>query len=229
MKSNETSPEICFPRSVRKNTAPFNTPTRCNGSSGKSLRISRAISVTRFCNRVREIRMRRLSPFLLFRCDAFVAFFFFAMADPFRGTETLAYVAKFSKASATAPVITSNSCRRIADRRPSTVNATPSLPEPWLRGTLTDVNAVPRAVLHALELAREDLAKWCAPLTDTEFNAQPLGLPSIAFQLRHIARSIDRLLTYAEGNALSAEQLDALRQESQPGASPQSLFDELLL
>ena len=109
------------------------------------------------------------------------------------------------------------------------MNATPSLPEPWLRGTLTDVNAVPRAVLHALELAREDLAKWCAPLTDTEFNAQPLGLPSIAFQLRHIARSIDRLLTYAEGNALSAEQLDALRQESQPGASSKALFDELLL
>ena len=30
-------------------------------------------------------------------------------------------------------------------------------PEPWLRGTLTDVPAVPRAVLHALELAREDI------------------------------------------------------------------------
>ena len=31
------------------------------------------------------------------------------------------------------------------------------LPEPWLRGTLADVAAVPRAVLHALELAKEDL------------------------------------------------------------------------
>jgi len=30
-------------------------------------------------------------------------------------------------------------------------------PEPWLRGTLTDVPALQRAVLHALELAREDL------------------------------------------------------------------------
>ena len=109
------------------------------------------------------------------------------------------------------------------------MNATPSLPEPWLRGTLTDVSAVPRAVLHALELAGEDLNKWCSPLTDAELNAQPHGLPSVAFQLRHIARSIDRLLTYAEGNALSAEQLDALRQESQPGASPQVLFDELAM
>jgi uncharacterized damage-inducible protein DinB len=109
------------------------------------------------------------------------------------------------------------------------VNATPSLPEPWLRGTLTDVSAVPRAVLHALELAGEDLNKWCSPLTDAQLNAQPHGLPSVAFQLRHIARSIDRLLTYAEGNALSAEQLDALRQESQPAASPQVIFDELSL
>jgi uncharacterized damage-inducible protein DinB len=117
--------------------------------------------------------------------------------------------------------------RKIADRRFFIVNATPSLPEPWLRGTLTEVNAVPRAVLHALELAGEDLNKWCATLTDAQLNAQPHGLPSVAFQLRHIARSIDRLLTYAEGTALSTEQLDALRQESQPGATPQALFDEL--
>ena len=107
------------------------------------------------------------------------------------------------------------------------MNAIPSPPEPWLRGTLTEVSAVPRAVLHALELADEDLRKWGASLSDAELNAQPHGLPSIGFQLRHIARSIDRLLTYAEGNLLSGEQLDALQRESQPGASAQALFDEL--
>jgi uncharacterized damage-inducible protein DinB len=107
------------------------------------------------------------------------------------------------------------------------VNASPSTPEPWLRGTLTDVGAVPRAVLHALELAGEDLKKWCSPLTNAELQSQPHGLPSVAFQLLHIARSIDRLLTYAEGNVLSTEQLEALTQESQPNATPQSVFDEL--
>jgi uncharacterized damage-inducible protein DinB len=107
------------------------------------------------------------------------------------------------------------------------VNASPSSPEPWLRGTLTEVGAVPRAVLHALELAEENSEKWFASLSDAEINAQPHGLPSVAFQLRHIARSIDRLLTYAEGNPLSAEQLDALRQESQSGASVRAVFDEL--
>ena len=86
------------------------------------------------------------------------------------------------------------------------MNASPETPEPWLRGTLMEVSAVPRAVLHALELAGEDLKRWGASLTDAEFNAQPSGLPSVAFQIRHIARSIDRLLTYAEGNGLSGEQ-----------------------
>jgi len=94
----------------------------------------------------------------------------------------------------------------ISDSRPYT--------EPWLRGTYADVPAAGRAVLHALDLALDDLTKWTAGLTDAEVHAQPLGLTSIAFHLRHIARSTDRILTYAEGDQLSAEQLGALKAES---------------
>jgi uncharacterized damage-inducible protein DinB len=82
-----------------------------------------------------------------------------------------------------------------------------------LRGTHTDVPAAGRAVLHALDLALDDLTKWTAGLSDAEVHLQPLGLTSIAFHLRHIARSTDRILTYAEGNQLSAEQLAALKAE----------------
>lgn len=85
--------------------------------------------------------------------------------------------------------------------------------EPWLSGTLADVPAAGRAVLHALDLSLDDLTKWTAGLTDAEVHAQPLGLTSIAFHLRHIARSVDRILTYAEGGQLSAEQLAALKTE----------------
>jgi|SRR5581483_2199959 len=85
--------------------------------------------------------------------------------------------------------------------------------EPWLRGTYSDVPAVGRAVLHALDLAQDDITKWTAGLSDTEAHAQPLGLPSLAFHLRHIARSVDRILTYAEGGQLTAEQLAALKAE----------------
>ncbi len=92
--------------------------------------------------------------------------------------------------------------------------------EPWLRRTHTDVDAVRRAVLHALELAREDIERWCAHLGAEESEASVHGLPSVAFQLRHIACSLDRLMTYAEGHALGAAQLAALRSESVSGGEP---------
>lgn len=85
--------------------------------------------------------------------------------------------------------------------------------EPWLRGTRTDVPAVARAVLHALELALDDITKWTAGLTDDEVHAAPLGLPPVAFHLKHIAGSVDRILTYAEGGALTREQVAAIDDE----------------
>ncbi len=100
-------------------------------------------------------------------------------------------------------------------------------PEPWLRGTLSEIPSVPRAVLHALELAHEDLHRWCFNLTDAELNARSANLAPVAFHLRHIARSLDRLLTYAEGNQLSQTQLAALRTEADPGSTHAELFSEL--
>jgi uncharacterized damage-inducible protein DinB len=91
--------------------------------------------------------------------------------------------------------------------------------EPWLRGTLGDVEPVKRAVLHALELAVEDVSRWCDGLSEEEMFARPAGLPPVAFQLRHIARSLDRLLTYAEGRGLSEAQLAALKREMDGGSA----------
>jgi len=99
--------------------------------------------------------------------------------------------------------------------------------EPWLRGTEMDVPAVGRAVLHALQLADEDLRKWCGNLSDGEVNARPAGAAPVAFHIRHLARSLDRLLTYAEGRSLSEEQLARLRTELNPDATRDALFAEL--
>jgi uncharacterized damage-inducible protein DinB len=98
--------------------------------------------------------------------------------------------------------------------------------EPWLRGTLSEIDAVRRQVLHALELAGEDAAKWCYGLTDEEVNARPFGVAPVAFHLRHMARSLDRLLTYAEGRQLADEQLEALRSELLPGAKVADVLEE---
>jgi len=103
------------------------------------------------------------------------------------------------------------------------------LPEPWLRGTLAEVPAAQRAVLHALELAKEDLERWCDGLSDQELHARPSGIAPVAFHLRHIARSMDRLLTYAEGNPLSAEQLSLMKGEMDPSGSRNELLAELVV
>ncbi|MBZ5506267.1 MAG: DinB family protein [Acidobacteriia bacterium] len=103
------------------------------------------------------------------------------------------------------------------------------LPEPWLRGTLEDVPAAQRAVLHALELAKEDLERWCDGLSDEELHARPGGIAPVAFHLRHIARSMDRLLTYAEGNQLSGEQISIMKGEMDPSGSRNELLAELVV
>jgi uncharacterized damage-inducible protein DinB len=95
----------------------------------------------------------------------------------------------------------------------STSPASPPYVEPWLRGTHAEVPAVGRAVLHAFDLALDDLTKWTEGLTDAEVHLEPLGLTSISFHLKHIARSTDRLLTYAEGGQISTEQLALLKTE----------------
>jgi len=101
------------------------------------------------------------------------------------------------------------------------------LPEPWLRGTLTDVNPVLRAVLHALELAHEDLWKWCYPLTMEQLNRPAGKAASVGSHLRHIARSLDRLLTYAENEQLDETQMTALRGEMDAASSHEEVFQEL--
>jgi uncharacterized damage-inducible protein DinB len=98
--------------------------------------------------------------------------------------------------------------------------------EPWLRGNLTEIHAVPRAVLHALELAKEDVERWCSELTEEELNARPAGIAPVAFHVRHMARSIDRLLTYAEGGQLNGVQMAALNDELAVGSSRNELFAE---
>jgi uncharacterized damage-inducible protein DinB len=101
------------------------------------------------------------------------------------------------------------------------------IPEPWLRGTLTDLPAVHRAVIHALQLAREDIEKWCGDLTDSELNATISGTAAVAFHLKHIAGSMDRLLSYAEGSHLTSEQIVDLKSELDVVTTGPEVFHKL--
>jgi hypothetical protein len=97
--------------------------------------------------------------------------------------------------------------------------------EPWMRGTRTEVEPVRRAVLHALEQAVEDAERWAAGLDDAAMFACPASLPPVAFHLRHMVRSLDRLLTYAEGHMLDEAQLAALQTEMDSGEGAELLAE----
>lgn len=98
--------------------------------------------------------------------------------------------------------------------------------EPWMRGTHGELDGVQRAVVHALEQAAEDGERWAAGLTTEEMHARPAGLASVAFHLRHIVRSLDRLLCYAEDRVLDQRQLTALTTEMEPGQAAEGVMRE---
>ena len=86
--------------------------------------------------------------------------------------------------------------------------------EAWLNGKLDGFAPVMMPAAHALAQAIVDLRRFAADLDYEELNARPNNAPSAAFHLRHIAGSIDRLLTYARGEQLNQAQFDFLRAEN---------------
>lgn len=85
--------------------------------------------------------------------------------------------------------------------------------EPWLSGPVEGVHPMLMPAAHALAQCAGDLLKAARDLTNEELWAKPGGAPAVGFHLRHIAGSIDRLLTYARGESLSPEQFEALAAE----------------
>ena len=96
--------------------------------------------------------------------------------------------------------------------------AADSAPEVWLRGQLPDYPSELTPVAHSLLQAREDIERAAATATVEELWRRPGHAASAGYHLRHLAGSLDRLLTYARGEALSDAQRRALAEEAAPGA-----------
>lgn len=94
-------------------------------------------------------------------------------------------------------------------------------PEAWLRGPLHDVSPLLTPAAHALLQAAADIERAASTLSAEQLWLKPGGAPSVGFHLRHVAGSIDRLLTYASGRQLDAEQFRALSNESVSGEPPE--------
>ena len=84
--------------------------------------------------------------------------------------------------------------------------------EVWLRGPLPEYIDELQPVAHSLLQVREELGR-AATLSAEHLWARPGGAASIGFHLKHIAGSLDRLLTYASGKQLNAAQQQYLADE----------------
>lgn len=89
--------------------------------------------------------------------------------------------------------------------------------EAWLSGPVPGIDPHLMPVAHALLQARSDLSQATQDLAAEQLWARPGGAASIGFHLRHIPGSIDRLLTYARGEALTDEQRNAAAAEGTVG------------
>lgn len=83
----------------------------------------------------------------------------------------------------------------------------------WQRGPIDGIPAALQPVAHTLLQVRESVDELVEGLTESQWNARPANIASAAFHVRHITGVIDRLFTYARGNALSPEQFAAIRAE----------------
>ncbi len=100
-----------------------------------------------------------------------------------------------------------------------------ALPEPWLRGPVADAAPLIQPVLHSFQQVRENLRTHTEGVAD-EAVWRDLGpIPTLGFQLRHIAGSVDRLTTYLMGGQVSPEQIAVLKAESTPEGGLAELLD----
>jgi uncharacterized damage-inducible protein DinB len=83
----------------------------------------------------------------------------------------------------------------------------------WLRGPLPDMPPLLQPVAHALLQVAEDLPVALTALPEPQIWAEPGRSAPIAFHLTHLTGSMDRLFTYARGEALNAKQLEELAAE----------------
>lgn len=95
-----------------------------------------------------------------------------------------------------------------------------SAPEHWLRGPIPGIPAYLQPAAHALRQVRDEVEQAVSGLSASQLTMTPGGAASLAFHLRHLAGSIDRLGTYARGESLTEAQRALLRAESSTDEAP---------
>jgi len=95
--------------------------------------------------------------------------------------------------------------------------------EAWQRGPVEGFDPLLMPIVHTLIQVREDLRRLAAAVPGDRVWLRPGGAASIGFHVRHTGGALDRLFTYARGEALDDAQRGAAREEGHAGDPPASL------
>ena len=97
--------------------------------------------------------------------------------------------------------------------------------EAWQRGPVPGFEPLLMPLVHTLIQVREDLERLAAAVPPQHVWERPGGAASIGFHVRHTGGALDRLLTYARGEALTDAQRAFAKNEGLAGDPPASLAD----
>lgn len=100
-------------------------------------------------------------------------------------------------------------------------------PEYWLRGPVEGIPTLLQPVAHALLQSLSEVETAVADFPVDLLWQRPAEVASVGFHLLHLPGMIDRLFTYARGEALSPAQLERLAVETRPaeGETAATLVD----
>jgi len=91
-----------------------------------------------------------------------------------------------------------------------------SVPEVWLTGPVPGVPPLLQPAAHALLQARAEIAAFASGTTSEVLWRERGGAATAGFHLLHMAGALDRLFTYARGEALTDAQKAAAKAEALP-------------
>ncbi len=97
--------------------------------------------------------------------------------------------------------------------------------EVWLRGPLPDMPKTLQPIAHALMQAEEELETILQDFPEALLWKRPAEVASVGFHLKHMTGVLDRLFTYARGEALTETQLAYLKAEGNAIGSKEELLE----
>ena len=98
-----------------------------------------------------------------------------------------------------------------------------AVPEVWLRGAMDGIAPLLQPAAHTLQQVQEDVLPIVTDLSPAQLWARPGGVAAIGFHLAHLPGSLDRLLSYSRGAALTEQQLAYLAAERTIYDAPRGL------